>query len=140
MKSIRRRPAVRRGWPSAYKLRRDGARPTRTSGPRVEALRRRPWDAEGGRRRTLSYAEGITTPTATVAGYPGYPLRRRPRPRWRGILDTLYADGTDIWPSATLPIPVVSLSSWPCSLIQCFLWDAQVCWLLENSVGYTVSS
>jgi hypothetical protein len=35
--------------------------------------------AEGDRRRIGSYAEGNTTPTATLAGCPGGPLRRRHR-------------------------------------------------------------
>ena len=35
--------------------------------------------AEGGRRRSLAYAEGLATPTAHMAGWHGWPLRRRPR-------------------------------------------------------------
>jgi hypothetical protein len=32
--------------------------------------------AEDGRRRIAFYAEGISTPTTTLAGFPGGPLRR----------------------------------------------------------------
>jgi hypothetical protein len=39
--------------------------------------------AEGSRRRMGSYAEGNSTPTATLAG----------------VLEAPYTDGTDIWPS-----------------------------------------
>jgi hypothetical protein len=46
-------------------------------GTRVLLLCRRPVDAEGGRRRIFSYAEGITTPTVILAGWPGGALRRR---------------------------------------------------------------
>jgi hypothetical protein len=47
------------------------------AGTRGLCLRQRLVDAEGGRRRNRTYAEGILTPTGILVGWPGGPLRRR---------------------------------------------------------------
>jgi hypothetical protein len=49
------------------------------AGTRGLCLRQRLVDAEGGRRRNRTYAEGILTPTGILMGWPGGPLRRRHR-------------------------------------------------------------
>ena len=93
----RRTLLVRRGWPSAYAMPRVavGLTDGTVSAPSVLAgmchasacyAEGRHY-AEGDRRCSVYYADGLATPRAGQLGWPGAVLRRRPRRLAVGVSD-----------------------------------------------------
>jgi hypothetical protein len=61
-------------------------------GPHVRAYADGTRCAEGSRRRSISYAKGVATPTVLLAGWPGHPIRRRSRLLAVGVSSHSYSE------------------------------------------------